>query len=575
MGNTDHLQTYARGTTPQTEPIRDDQVENSAGGFVWKVDDWTKARRFLILGAEGGTYYVGEREFVRSAAKAVERCLAEDGPRMVSMIREVSDRGLAVKNDPALFALALATVDDNERTRTEAWSSLTTVARTGTHILHFASFRDSLGGWGRKARRGMARWYDGVAGSLAYQLIKYRQRDGWSHRDILRLAHPRASSRDHAMLFEFITGNASRNGPLQPEPPEGEKPTEAGWSSRAVELVEGFERAQRSTSPRESAKLIEQYDLPREAILTDHLPSKEVQEALLVKMPATALIRNLANLTRSGVVGPMNDGSRLVVEKLANTERLRKARVHPVSILSALRVYSKGQPIRGRGEPWEPVVQVVDALDAAFYEAFENVESAGKRTLLAIDVSGSMTHHEIAGIAGLNCREGAAAMAMVTAATEPEYHAITFSGPYVEDGSGWGRAPTSVKSYAQAEALEKPESFPISKRERIDDVIERMKHVPFGRTDCSVPMTHALEQGIDVDTFVIYTDNETFAGERHPKEALDEYRRKTGIPARLVVVSMTAEDFTIADPTDAGMLDVVGFDASTPATIAAFSRGEV
>jgi 60 kDa SS-A/Ro ribonucleoprotein len=45
-----------------------------------------------------------------------------------------------------------------------------------------------------------------------------------------------------------------------------------------------------------------------------------------------------------------------------------------------------------------------------------------------------------------------------------------------------------------------------------------------------------------------------------------------GIPARLIVVGMVANGFTIADPDDPGMLDVVGFDTSAPALMADFVR---
>ena len=48
-----------------------------------------------------------------------------------------------------------------------------------------------------------------------------------------------------------------------------------------------------------------------------------------------------------------------------------------------------------------------------------------------------------------------------------------------------------------------------------------------------------------------------------------------GIAARLIVVGMVANRFTIADPDDPGMLDVVGFDASTPEVIGGFARGDV
>ena len=36
---------------------------------------------------------------------------------------------------------------------------------------------------------------------------------------------------------------------------------------------------------------------------------------------------------------------------------------------------------------------------------------------------------------------------------------------------------------------------------------------------------------------------------------------------------MTATEFSIADPTDPGMLDVVGFDAAVPSLISEFARG--
>ena len=160
-----------------------------------------------------------------------------------------------------------------------------------------------------------------------------------------------------------------------------------------------------------------EYGLPREALQPEHLTSVDVWEALLEDMPMTALIRNLATMTRLGVIAPGSDGTAKVVAQLADTERLRKARVHPIAVLAALRTYASGHGVRGRGE-WNPVREVVDALDAAFYASFGNVEPAGKRLLLALDVSGSMSAGWVAGVPGLSPRDASAALALVTAATE-------------------------------------------------------------------------------------------------------------------------------------------------------------
>jgi len=86
-----------------------------------------------------------------------------------------------------------------------------------------------------------------------------------------------------------------------------------------------------------------------------------------------------------------------------------------------------------------------------------------------------------------------------------------------------------------------------------------------------MPQLDAIKR--KVDAFVIYTDSETWAGGVHPAQALRDYRRASGIDARLVVVGMVANDFSIADPSDPGMLDVVGFDTATPQLISDFARG--
>ena len=50
------------------------------------------------------------------------------------------------------------------------------------------------------------------------------------------------------------------------------------------------------------------------------------------------------------------------------------------------------------------------------------------------------------------------------------------------------------------------------------------------------------------------------------------YRNEFVGDAKAVVVGMTSNGFTLADPNDRGMLDVVGFDTTVPAVIADFVR---
>jgi 60 kDa SS-A/Ro ribonucleoprotein len=113
----------------------------------------------------------------------------------------------------------------------------------------------------------------------------------------------------------------------------------------------------------------------------------------------------------------------------------------------------------------------------------------------------------------------------------------------------------------------------ISPRMRLDDAVREVSDLPFGRTDCALPMLYALERKLAVDTFVVITDNETWAGTMHPHQALERYRKAMGIDAKLIVLATSASKFTIADPGDPGMIDIAGFDAAVPGLVTEFSRG--
>jgi 60 kDa SS-A/Ro ribonucleoprotein len=245
-----------------------------------------------------------------------------------------------------------------------------------------------------------------------------------------------------------------------------------------------------------------------------------------------------------GLVKPFSQAADLVVRKLKDEALLKRARIHPLAVLIAEKVYAQGKGDKG-SLTWKPVPKIIDALDEAFYATFQNIEPCGKPMLLALDVSGSMGGGSVAGSC-LTPREASAAMALVTAATEREYHTMGFSSRLVQ--------------------------LNITPRMRLDDVLKRISNLPFERTDCALPMIWARENEVDVSAFITYTDSETWAGKIHPSQALRQYRHEFIGDAKAVVVGMTSNGFTIADPNDRGMLDVVGFDTTAPAVIADFVR---
>ena len=301
-----------------------------------------------------------------------------------------------------------------------------------------------------------------------------------------------------------------------------------------------------------------------EMMPSEQLDKPEVWEALAEHMPLTALIRNLATLTRVDVIAPMK--SAWVCERLnaiGNPLTEDFTRIHPINILSALLTYRSGKSVRG-SNTWTPVPQVVDALDKAFERSFDTAPQTNQRFYLGIDVSGSMASGAVAGVPGLTPRMAAAAMAMAIARREPNYYIAGFAN---------GRDPSRHVGHRFGSTMGGATMAPLSitASDSLNDAMRKTQVLDFGGTDCALPMLDALEKKIPVDVFVILTDSETWAGPIHPTEALRKYRQEMGIPAKLVVVAMVSNGFTIADPQDAGMMDVVGFDSAAPALIADFA----
>lgn len=550
-----YLSGHGTRSTPQSTRARGDQVENSAGGFVWQVDPWTRLRRFLILGSQGGAFYIGEQQLTAENVAVVHECAALDGMRAVDEVVSVSLAGRAPKNDPAILALAILASNEQVEVRQHALQMLPQVCRIGTHLFMFAEFVEQFRGWGPALRKAVAAWYEGrTVPALAYQLVKYQQRGGWSHRDLLRLSHPSHSGREHQVLYEWVVRGTWDENVMHEMP--------------RLAIVEGFERAKAAKTVAEVARLVDLYNLPREAIPTEYLGEARIWLALLEnEMPLTAMIRNLGNMTRLGALAPMTAYTRIVTATLADREKITRSRVHPLTILNALRTYQSGRGFRGQ-HSWTPLREIVDALDVAFYLSFGNVKATGKKMMLAIDVSGSMRNATIAGTQ-LTAREAAAAMALVTANVEPHWLAVGF---YAGLGGKVFTGRSRIGGYRGELGIT---PLDISPRQRLDDVVRTISRQDFGGTDCALPMLYAEHEKLDIDAFVIYTDSETWAGDIHPHQAIRRYRERGQVrsDAKLIVVGMTSNGFTIADPNDPGMLDVVGFDTATPNVISDFVGG--
>jgi hypothetical protein len=290
--------------------------------------------------------------------------------------------------------------------------------------------------------------------------------------------------------------------------------------------------------------------IQREHLPTELLNTPQIWNTLLGGMGMTALIRNLGKLSQVGITSTRAPE---IIKMLTDPKSVKDSKVHPLQVLVGMKTYSQGKGDLG-SMTWTPNSYITSALSTTFKQAFGNITPTGKRYMIGLDVSGSMGMCMCAGAKNITPREGSVAMAMMTLHAEgaQNVHIYGFSNVFYNfDGK-------------------------IRPEMTIQDAI-KATDVPFGATDCALPMTEALkmyhQSGIVFDVFCVYTDNETYAPKIHPQVALEEYRKATGVDAKLVVVGMVANQLTIADPKDKNTLNLAGFDTATPELISMFVKG--
>jgi len=537
----DYTKHFSTKSTPQTDTIPGKKMEpNNSGGFGFKVSPMQQLERFLILGTEGGSYYVTEKKLTIDNAKNIVDLIAKDGEAVVNKVFEISDQGRAPKNSPALFVLALCTAPDfaSVETRRRAFDLMPRIARTSTHMFEFVEYMQQFRGWGAMAQNGVKAWYqDKEPSQLEYQMVKYRQRNGWTHNDVLRLTKPVPRTDLHSQLYGFAKNDGI----------EGE---------HTFPLITGYSLIKEAASAAAAAKIVNDFRLPMEAIPTQFKKEPVVWEALLPHLPITATIRNLRNMAKSGFMVPMSDVAKTVAERISNSDGIKKGRVHPVQFLNALLNFPTGSPrqINHGGNPnsyggaegaWLVDTGVVAALNEGFQASFQTVVPSNKRFMLALDVSGSMAWQWCMGMQGLTPREASAALALITVNTEPN----NFIGIFQQQFTQF----TDIKAGMS-----------------IDAAVKAVSNISFGGTNVASPIVWALKNKLPVDMISCYTDNETYWRDIHPCQALENYRNQMGIDTKFISVSMCANTTTVADPSDPRMLDIVGFDTATPKIISEF-----
>ena len=526
----------------QPKPGRENEMKkNLAGGYAFKADDFTALRRWLLTGSMTNAYYQNSREMTTGNLSTLIKCVNGDPKRTAEEILYASNKG--INNHTPILALVYLS-NGSYPAKAEFRSIFNKVIRTASHLYEFMSYVKSVRGMGKTIHKAVLGWIESKELSeREYQFLKYQNRNGWTGRDVFRTVKPVPTMPAEDVLYAWIAGNES-------------KANVQALAEANLMRIEAYERLKMGVTEAEAIQIIHDFNMTQEMIPANIERTKDVWKALFQRMPLTASLRNLANLTSKGV---FEDKENLnLLEARFEKENLRKGRLHPLTIANGYYTYMQGHGMKG-SLTWKPINRVNDILDQAVNDAFEVLEPTGKSYFHALDISGSMNWGGFGGFyrgmgvgnLALDPMQVAGIMALATVKAEKDYFVGGFSHYFIE--------------------LPK-----LNKRTSFQDVMTG-KHVAglnFGGTNASLGYKYATANKIPVDVFVSWTDNMSWLGD-HPSDALAEYRSKVNPEARAVYVTIAAysDNITLVDPKDNRSYDIAGFSTETPKLIQLIAEG--
>jgi hypothetical protein len=450
----------------------------------------------------------------------LDRCLGEDGVRVVRLAANLLVSGRPHRPEPALFAIARALAIGDTATRHEALELLPIAARSGAQLFQLVDYMAPPSGWSSALRAAVGRWYShGTAVELVNAVLRSPRDGAWSHRAILGFADVHPVTKGQAAVFNWLT-HRTLVGPMVDDP--------------ALELLSAYELLQTTDSEAMVAALLRRWPHLREDVPVGWLNSPIVWREILPTLSSDALVRWLPRLANTPL---LHQEGRVRADLLQRLQLggLSQAPLAPVIALKALGAVRDA--CQRSGQPRS------EALESALLDLFHARVRATRRTgatlVVAIDPAASTAPDGLPDLPGLAPRTALAALTLMAASAAERVHVLAF-----------GKTLTPIA---------------LAPDERLDTLIAKLEAVPAGRVDGAAPVDWAVQQAVDADAFLVLSGTRPLAAA--PEASFGRYRAMAGRRASWLGVSTGPHRLCQTPPTDLNMMEAHGLDAGLPALI--------
>ncbi|XP_046611310.1 60 kDa SS-A/Ro ribonucleoprotein-like [Neodiprion virginianus] len=528
--------------------------------------------QYLYVGKEYPNYQPGNwffhKYYEEGRVQSIKKIAETQNPLVaIDLIKKAFERKLVQNSETLIFALAVcARQTENESLRHAAYNAIKTICTTPQHFILFVKFASQIAksapepkhGWGAGWRKAVNEWYlSKDALDLAKCVTGCKGRYGWTHKDIVKLSHPKTDDIAKKAVLKYVLF-----GLKETIKDFGDKP-EAAEVIEYIQKIENFKHCEDQVL---AGRLLELHNLTLDHVPGHLLKSEEVWNSLIPTMNITMLLHNLQRMHNIGILEPTGTAVDKVVDEICNQEKLLKEKIHPALVLITIKNYEKSGPAlsyekqkarkakaRSVIPPPKPTRKIIEALYKTLGYSFNSLAPTGLRYMITIDMSKAMQDNSAWRCGNLSSAEAGCLIALCLLRSENNVTVATFKNIGVH-------------------------IVYLNKNASLGQIVKKMKQMPTGEVNLEKPMIWAAQKSEEIDVFinvVDVVDKRCGNGARtdNPRKAIKEYRSKMELKnAKLVTCAMTTAQMVPHSDDDKNTLTICGFDENVPKIIEAFAR---
>lgn len=447
------------GNAPRSRQVKVAKPDtvNKAGGAAYALSSESALAQYAVTGTFAGTFYANADAQLERTKELASNCSSQFIAKLAVYARESGK----MKDMPAYLLATLAAREEIDLLH----KVFPRVINNAKLLCNFVQIiRSGVTGrrsFGTSIKRLIQNWLTSRTGIQLYNASIGHANPSLA--DVIRMVHPRPQDQYQQATLSYLLGKTCTTSDLPVQ----------------VQILEQLKNGSGTVIP----------NVPFRALTNIKLNVAQWQHIALT-MPWDTLRQNLNSLHRKGVFCD-SEFNQNIADKLADAAEVRKNNVFPYQLMTA---YQNTEDI--------PAV-IRNALQMAMEVACENVPVLAGKTLIAVDVSGSMKNSITGSRPGTTsvtrCVDVAALIATALLRTNQDALVLAF------DAAGWGR--TGRDKLIDGVYLPR-----LNPSDPVMTNANRLASYGGGATDVALPFQYLSTVGEVYDNVILISDNESWSG---------------------------------------------------------------